>query len=1437
METTKNHQGNGAAENAGASTIKSTDKNQASTSKSTNSYANATKSESFPTKDQAIILSAIDGTTIKEYACAVGKLIGPKAIKYISRISNNRICIYLDKKETVTTLTKNHKSIEINNTKIEIRPMITPAERIIFSNVSPVIPNKSIEDILKRNNIRICSRITPLKAGMTDPEYAHILSFRRQIYVNPEDAKMIPDSFVINFEDTAYRIFTTTDKLNCFHCKQEGHIAKQCPHNIETSERDIITDSTSTTDERIVTSQTPVTTPKSTINYKDTLDTEPIKTTNIPCTPILTTETQTNKETVMETEPTEVTENTIRNKRPLSDTSSEITTKTGDPEETSIKTATPVIISKKSTDLNSHNTLWGSSKNDLRGSKIGTILENDDITLLNTNHHTHFNSTNGTFSCIDLTFSSTNYAHNLDWTIMEDLNDSDHFPISIQVKTLPSTHNVYTPSPKWNFKKANWELYKDRISVLIKQSNILDNMNDINSTIEILSNIIIEAANEAIGTSLPPKKRNPVPWWNDRCKEALRNSKRAFNRLKRHFSEENLIQFKKLRATVRKIIKESKINGWTNYFSTLTGNTNIKEIWNKINAMRRNKKTSRAPILICNSNSIISDPQEIANTLASSFAKNSSSENYSDDFRQLKEIQEGKTTAEITNSHGSYLNTPISISELKEVLKTIKNSSPGPDNIPNKLIKNLPEIGIQTLLFIYNIIWENNIFPKKWNEAIVIPVPKPGKDLTKANSYRPIALTCNLCKILEKIINARLKWFLEHNKLISSNQFGFRAGHSTTSHLVSLETHIREAFANNQHALVSLDIEKAYDMVWRHQILNNLKEIAVTGNMWHFVKNFINNRTIQVRYNGTLSQKTEIENGVPQGSILSVTLFLLAINDVGKISRMPVITSIFADDITILCKGSLLIPANISSKWPSTNSMNGQIKMHHESRTPTLKLGTNILKFVTCTKILGVLFDSKLTWKNHIEYLINSCKQRLKPIKSISHNNWGADKTVLLQTYRAIIRSKIDYASVIYNSAKANIIKKLDTIHNAGLRIVTGAFHTTPIGSLLIEAGETSLVHRRKLLSLKYAIRALTSTNPIIHADIFSKVTDQSHYQTGNLPPHQRLKNYLKELQFKLPNMEKTRLHKIPPWTLQTPEIDTTLEIYRKENLSKKRFKQIFNALCSNYPDFTHIYTDGSKNNHGTGAAVFTQEETCSYGLHPYNSIYTAETYAILSALNLINRSSRSKFIIFSDSLSTIRKTQDLRYATERHLEIQEKYNKLIKDNKTIIIAWVPYHMDIYGNTMADLQAKIATTTITENQPTLNTSADINRHVATLLEQLWNSTWKKYKASAVHQQLNKFYDLKTNPRHNRRYQVAITRIRTEHTKLTHSYILENVPPRKCDTCDTNITIRHIILECRKYNDARRRLNITTNLTEAATSTSYQDSLLKFCKTIGILSQL
>ena len=108
-----------------------------------------------------------------------------------------------------------HKIITVNNNMLNLRPMLTPAQRVILSNVAPVILNSGFEKIFKRDNVKLYSTI-PLKAGMTDSEYAHIFSFRRQAYIDPDDIGQTLSTFLITFEDTSYRIFTSIDSLLCF---------------------------------------------------------------------------------------------------------------------------------------------------------------------------------------------------------------------------------------------------------------------------------------------------------------------------------------------------------------------------------------------------------------------------------------------------------------------------------------------------------------------------------------------------------------------------------------------------------------------------------------------------------------------------------------------------------------------------------------------------------------------------------------------------------------------------------------------------------------------------------------------------------------------------------------------------------------------------------------------------------------------------------------------------------------------------------------------------------------------------------------------------------------------------------------------------------------------------------------------------------------------
>ena len=126
-----------------------------------------------------------------------------------------------------------------------------------------------------------------------------------------------------------------------------------------------------------------------------------------------------------------------------------------------------------------------------------------------------------------------------------------------------------------------------------------------------------------------------------------------------------------------------------------------------------------------------------------------------------------------------------------------------------------PQSTLQILKEILNRIWTSADFPQQWRAATVIPIPKPNKDRTDPLSYRPIALTSCLCKVLERMINTRFIWYLEKYKILDRCQCGFRKHRSTTDHLVSLERYLRDTFAQRQQAVGLLfDLEKAYETTW-----------------------------------------------------------------------------------------------------------------------------------------------------------------------------------------------------------------------------------------------------------------------------------------------------------------------------------------------------------------------------------------------------------------------------------------------------------------------------------------------------------------------------------------------------------------------------------------------------------------------------------------------
>ena len=259
------------------------------------------------------------------------------------------------------------------------------------------------------------------------------------------------------------------------------------------------------------------------------------------------------------------------------------------------------------------------------------------------------------------------------------------------------------------------------------------------------------------------------------------------------------------------------------------------------------KYTSTALNHLKHNNTLQTDTKQITNTLADAFSHNSSTSHYSQKFQIYKSKNE-KHKINFTSNNLEYYNTPFSMRKLQEALDGSHNTSPGSDEIAYEMLKQLPPDGRELLLAIFNHVWQSGEFPSSWHQAIVIPLPKPGKDTSDPNNYRPIALTSCICKTMERMVNSRLIYYLEQNHIITEFQSGFRRQRSTMDQLVRLVTWVREGLANGQHVVaVFFDLEKAYDTTWKYGILSDLFNAGLRGHLLIFISRFLEGREFRVR--------------------------------------------------------------------------------------------------------------------------------------------------------------------------------------------------------------------------------------------------------------------------------------------------------------------------------------------------------------------------------------------------------------------------------------------------------------------------------------------------------------------------------------------------------------------------------------------------------------
>ena len=897
-------------------------------------------------------------------------------------------------------------------------------------------------------------------------------------------------------------------------------------------------------------------------------------------------------------------------------------------------------------DFNAHNPLWYNQRLDARGREVQKLIESHNLIALNEDSPTFYRSYDQATSTIDLALITDTCSNDFAWTVQDDLNGSDHYPIL--VTSLQSTPPDFTE--KWNISGANWNVFKD----LAQTRRRVETVSNIEEAYKYIKEIIIEASTQSIPKTKVSKAKRPcLPWWTPDCKKERSKVRSAFKTMKRNPNPTTIRTYRRRLAIKVRTYRQAKTISWREYISKLKAKTPTSLVWQKIRKISGKHTPKPHPNLKIGQD-LVTSPREVADCFVDYYASVS---NKKDNCKLPSDLNQN-------NHQDDYnINLDFTFRELEDSLNQLdEKKSTGEDQIENAMLKHLPPITKKYLLDLYNRIWSEHYFPKDWNSSIIIPILKQGKEPSNMKNYRPVSLTSCVCKLFETMVNSRLVWYLEKTEKLSSKQYGFRQGRTTADPIAALTTNILNGFKDGKTTTaVFFDFESAFDTISRNTVVNNLYEMGVQGNMLRFIFNYLKERSIKVRIGKTLSKSCKTHSGVPQGGVLSATCFLVAINTIQNALPHNIDSSLYADDLVIyhtskkIRSSSRLIQNTIKKleNWTKTVNLKfstiksevvhfwRDIRGGADRDYPTLTLyGKDIPKRETA-RFLGMILDRKLSWRPHILSLKGEAMRSLNVLRTVSRINFGPDRKTLLRLYWAVCKSKLEYCSQLYSSAGSTVLKELDTVQNEALRICTGAFRSSPATSLQVEAGVPPLNLQRDEQCLRYLLRLESCPEYTEKLNVLNDQYDVKYELNKQhlAPIGTRSRNLRSELDF-VPDPIQNLVPDTPPWMLKKINICYKGVSDVKGNVSASQLKQNFLSHMNKHIHTKHIYTDGSKSQDGVGFGVVHGQHLNNRirGTLPMeSSVFTAELQAILKALTIIETSIYLSWTIFTDSQSSIK--------------------------------------------------------------------------------------------------------------------------------------------------------------------------------------------------------
>jgi ribonuclease HI len=420
----------------------------------------------------------------------------------------------------------------------------------------------------------------------------------------------------------------------------------------------------------------------------------------------------------------------------------------------------------------------------------------------------------------------------------------------------------------------------------------------------------------------------------------------------------------------------------------------------------------------------------------------------------------------------------------------------------------------------------------------------------------------------------------------------------------------------------------------------------------------------------------------------------------------------------------------------------------------------------------------------------------------------------------------------VYGSARESYLQSLDRVQNAALRICLGAFRTSPIPSLHVEANELPLKLRREKLTLQYITKLKSNPNNPTYQCVFEPCFELLfEARPSVIPPIGiRIKQHLLDIDINFNCIAKFVFSPVPPWLLNRPKfIFDVHNIGSKSEIPPEVFKSKVNEILVNFDGYQKIYTDGSKAGKAVAAAAISGPRLSIKRLPDSSSIFSAEARAILLALNIVDMSGNERFLILSDSLSCLQSIENQKLNHPLILEIIIFIHQLIVDGKQLTFMWLPSHAGLAGNVSADAAAKAALN-LPESLipvPYMDFYPLIHSYISSSWQRLWNcETNNKLHSIEPTVKSTKTYRLP------RRDECIIHRLRIGHTHFTHAFLLKKEDPPECISCQLPLTVEHILLNCVDFMLIRRKYFTCMTLADLFTNVPSR-KIVDFIKEIGL----